>query len=685
MTETAEPQETTERVPRRPDWMMELPNGLHTWLRIEDDGVKVFTGKVEVGQGIRTSLAQGVAEELAVPVGAVKMVMGDTELTPFDMGTFGSMTTPYMAPVLRRAAATAREELLSIAAGRWGVPRRELAAVEGEVVHAKSARSFSYYELTEGRPLEGNIRDDIPLKAASEWSVAGRSVPRTTAMEIVTGKQEYPSDLKRPGMLYGRILRPPGPRSRLMSVDVSQAQRIPSIRVIRQGDFIGVAAQTGYLAQLAIDAIEASWETERLPGEGDIFRFLETHGREVEPERHDGPTREEIGSVRAALQDADVSLTGRYTVDYIAHAPLEPRAAVAEWRGERLTVWTGTQRPFGVRTELAMFFEMEEGDVRVIVPDTGSGYGGKHSGEAAREAARLAKAVDAPVRVAWSREEEFTWAYVRPAGVIEISSACSRDGRLAAWDVCNFNSGAQALAPLYEIPNQVLAFEPSETILRQGSYRALAATANHFARETHIDEIARKLDVDPVELRLRNLGDPRVRDVLQAAAEKFGWAAREVGDTGVGVAIGHEKGSYVATCAEVEVDMKEARIRVRRVVQAFECGAIVNPNGLKSQVEGAILQGLGGAIFERMQIQAGRVVSNAFSRYRVPRFSDLPTVEVLLINRPDLSSIGAGETPIVGIAPAVGNAIFDACGLRLRSMPLEQALGNALASQAGRS
>jgi len=357
-------------------------------------------------------------------------------------------------------------------------------------------------------------------------------------------------------------------------------------------------------------------------------------------------------------------------VQYIAHAPLEPRAAVAEWNRDKLTVWTGTQRPFGVRDELAEAFRMAANKVRVIMPDMGSGYGGKHTGECAIEAARLSKAVGKPVKVVWAREEEFTWAYFRPAGWIEIKSGARRDGTLVAWEHHNYNSGPSGIDTPYNVANKTIQFHPAKSPLRQGSYRGLAATANHFAREVHMDELAHSLGIDPLEFRLKNMTDPRLRAVFQAAAERFGWGkSKPAAGHGFGIAGGVEKGGYVATCAEVEVDSAK-KVRIRRVVQAWESGAIVNPNGLKNQNMGAIVQAIGGALFEAIQFKDGRILNPHFAEYRVPRFSDIPEIDVVLIDRKDLPSAGAGETGIVGLAPAVSNAIFAANGTRLRNMPM---------------
>jgi isoquinoline 1-oxidoreductase len=301
----------------------------------------------------------------------------------------------------------------------------------------------------------------------------------------------------------------------------------------------------------------------------------------------------------------------------------------------------------------------------------GSGYGGKHTGEAAIEAARLAKAVGKPVKVAWTRSDEFTWAYLRPAGLIEIRAALKRDGTLVAWEYHNYNSGPAAIGTPYNVANQLIQFHPSNSPLRQGSYRGLASTANHFARESHMDALAQAVSMDPLEFRLKNLTDPRLRAVLQAAAEKFGWTnAKSTSSLGKGIACGFDKGGYVATCAQVEVDPATKKIRIVRVVQAWECGAIVNPDGLRNQLSGAIVQGIGGALFEKILFADGRILNPRFAQYRVPRFRDTPKIEIVLLDRKDLPSAGAGETGLVGLAPAVGNAIFAAIGNRPRSMPM---------------
>ncbi|MBI4626015.1 MAG: xanthine dehydrogenase family protein molybdopterin-binding subunit [Verrucomicrobia bacterium] len=635
------------------------PTELAAWLHIAADGaITVFTGKAEVGQNIRTSLTQAVAEELPAPLAAIKLVMGDTSLTPWDSGTAGSRTTPDMNLQLRKVAATAREALLDLAAKNWQVDRGALTAAEGKIRHPASNRAIGFGELTKGEKLVVAIADTIALKPATAWKIAGTSVPKIDGRKYVNGRHAYASDVQRPGLVHGRVLRPGAFEATLVSLDASAAESMPGVTVVRDGSFVGVTAPTEHQAAQALAALRAEWKSPPQVSERGLFAHLKSTARNAPPPAAAGPA--EPGTLRQS-----------YTVAYIAHAPLEPRAGVAEWQGDQLTVWTGSQRPFGVRGELVTAFGIPEERIRVIVPDTGSGYGGKHTGEAAVEAARLAKAAGKPVKLVWTREEEFTWAYFRPAGLIEINSAVSADGRITSWEHHNYNSGGAAIRALYDVPGQRAEFHAAKSPLRTGSYRALAATANHFARETHIDELARSAKIDPLEFRLKNLSDPRARAVLEAAAKAFGWNTRaRTAGHGAGLAVGFDKNGYVATVAEIAIDRATGKVAVRRVVESFDCGAVVNPDHLKNQIEGAIVQGLGGALFEAVRFENGRILNPNFTRYRVPRFSDTPAIEIVLLDRKDLPSAGGGEAPIVGIAPAVGNAIFDAVGVRLRSLPL---------------
>jgi isoquinoline 1-oxidoreductase len=636
------------------------PRALAAWLHVGKDGsVTAYAGKVEVGQNARTSLTLAVAEELRIAPERIKLVLGDTARVPFDRGTYGSLTTPTTFLHLRRAAAEAREVLRKLGAEKLGVEPGALELADGVVQHGASGRSMGYGELTRGEEFVAEIDQDRALRAPADWTVAGKPIKKVDGASIVTGRHRYASDVVRPGMRYGAVLRAPFDGAKLKSVETSAAGAIPGVQVVRDGDFVGVVATDWGTALRTVEAIQAQWTGEKPPGtDQDLHARLKMSARGGK-------------AFAGAVPAADVALERTYTCAYIAHVPLEPRSCVAEWEGDRLTVWAGTQVPFGVRAGLASSFGLPEDHVRVLVPDTGSGYGGKHTPESAIECARLARAAGKPVKLVWTREEEFTWGYLRPAGVVEARAGVSQDGRLAYWKFRNINSGAAGLGTPYDVADAAVEFVPAESPLRQGSYRALASTFNHFARESLMDELAGELGMDRLEFRLRNLKQERLRGVFEAAAERFGWSAwKPSAGRGIGIAGGFDKGSCIATCVEVEADTESGKVRVLRVTAVFEAGAIVNPDGLKNQVEGALIMGLGGALFEQIRYAGGVLRTARLSRYRVPRFGDVPPIEVVLLDRKDVPPAGGGEIPIVAIAPAIAGAIAQATGVRLRGMPL---------------
>lgn len=642
-------------------------------LHVGADGfVTVFTSKVEVGQGSRTQLIQAAAEELQLPLERLRLVMADTA-GPDDGGTAGSRTTPSSVPAIRKACAAARQLLVDTAAAAFGVEAKGLSVRDGKVIGLPAGKAFGYADLASEKHADVLKRDVAPgvtLAEVAQWRVLGTPVPRVGAVEIVTGAHKFPSDISRPGMLYGKVLRPPSYGAQLSEIDLAVARAMPGVTAVQDGDFVGVAAPTSFAAEAALDAAAktAKWKTVEHPSSDELYSHLRT--------KASGRSRpDKRGSPEEAFKTASKVLRESYQIAYIQHTPMEPRAAVAEWDGEQLTVWTGTQQPSGVRNGLASSLRVPQERVRVVVPDTGGGFGGKHSGEVAIEAARLAQAAKKPVSVRWTREDEFTWAYFRPAGVVDVAGGLDDAGKLVAWEHVNFNSGPAAIATPYQVANVATEFKSCDQPLRSGSYRALASTANTFARESFMDELAAAAGADPLEFRLRHLSNDRLRAVLVAAAERFGWraawkknASRQ--SSGVGLACGIEKGSYVACCARIEMNESDGTFKVVKVVEAFECGAIQNPANLKAQVEGCIIMGLGGALTEEMKFKDGRILNAKFSRYRVPRFKDVPEIETILINRPDLASAGAGETPIIGIGPAVANALFHAAQARIRSMPI---------------
>jgi CO/xanthine dehydrogenase Mo-binding subunit len=640
-----------------------------------DGSVTVFTSKVEVGQGSRTQLTQAAAEELQLPLDRIRLVMADTQLCPDDGGTAGSRTTPASVPSVRRGAAALREFLAQQAAERLGIDRDKIVVVDGVYSDPASQRKLTFGELVADEGFAAKLAEAPAtgeIRKVSEWKVLGTSVKKTTGRDVVTGAHKYPSDIQLPDMQYGKVLNPPSFGAKLLSIDLSPAEAMEGVKAVRDGEFVGCVAPTSWQAKKAVEAIAATakWEEKPQVSSEELFEHFKKTATEG-GSGWGGPQVREWGDPAAKWGEGGNELDVTYTVPYIQHAPMEPRAAVAEWKDDKLTVWTGSQQPGRVVGELKQVFRLNDDQVRVIVPDTGGGFGGKHSGEVAIEAARLAKAAGKPVSVRWTREEEFTWAYFRPAGLMVVSAGLL-GSELISWYFTNFNSGGSALDTPYKITRGRVRFMPADSPLRQGSYRALASTANTFARECAMDELAVRAGMGPLEFRMKHLEDGRLKDVLLAATEKFRWqdgrSTQNKDNRGMGLACGTEKGSFVAACAEVEVVDRE--IKVLSVTQAFECGAIQNPGNLRAQVEGCLVMGLGGALTEEIKFKDGKITNARFSEYAVPRMADVPELDIVLVDRPDLPSLGAGETPIIAIAPAIANAVFDAVSIRLRSLPL---------------
>ncbi|MFN7934288.1 MAG: molybdopterin cofactor-binding domain-containing protein [Bryobacteraceae bacterium] len=630
--------------------------GLAARLHLGEDGaVTVLTGKVECGQGARSEIAMAAAEELGIGLERVRLIMADTKLVPNDGITAGSRTTPSTLPAVRKAAAAART----------------LLAHSGKKDYAELARAPEYAST-----WQKAAPADVTLQAVKDWKILGTSQGRPDAREVVTGAHRYPSDIVRKGMLYAAVLRPPVYGATLDKIDLTPAKKIPGVVAVEESGFVGCAAPSSYAARKAVEAVAetAKYQVLAQPSSDHLYEFLKQNAI------WDGPRKPRVqirGNIEQGFDRAARRIKSEYHVPFIQHAPMEPRAAVAEWENGSLTVWTGTQNPFGVRDQLAQAFRLPSERVRVIVPDFGGGFGGKHTGEVAIEAARLAKEAGRPVSLRWTRQEEFAWAYFRPAGVFQMEGGLDADGRLTAWDYINYNAGTAAMETPYAVPNTRTQFVYTKSPLREGSYRGIAATANTFARECFMDELAAAAKLDPLEFRLRNTENPRLRDVLTAAADKFRWKERvksQAKGRAVGIAGGTEKGSYVAACVEVEIG---ASVKIRDFTMAYECGAILNPSNLRAQVEGSIIQGLGGALTEAIEFENGRLRNGSFLRYRVPRFRDVPPLQIVLLDREDLPSAGAGETPIIAVAPAIANAVSAATGHRVHAMPVRVAQDKA--------
>jgi len=659
------------------------PEDLNAYLLVGADGrVTVFTGKIEMGQGVMTSQAQMVAEELGVELAAIDMVMGDTDRCPWDMGTFGSLTTRMFGPVLRAAAAEARLVLLGLAAKRLGAARDELR-VEGGVVRVASdaSRRVGYGELAEGRQIARLVGEKAVLRQVKAFREMGSSPLRLDGRDKVTGAAGYAADLRRPGMLWARVLRPPAHGVTMEEVDTSAAGKLPGVRVVREGDLVAVLHETPDGAAAALGAVRARWSAPAPgPGPDSIFEHLKSiPGEPQEVDRRGDP--------EGARSRAAKLVSGTFHKGYVAHAPIEPHAAVAELVDGKMTVWASTQTPFPTRESIASTLGFATERVRVVVPYVGGGFGGKSAHRQALEAARLAQASGRPVAVAWTREEEFFYDTYDPAAVVEIDAALDGAGKLALWSYDVHAAGARSAGFFYDVPHlSIRSFGgrmgraeqrvgPQQHAFAVGPWRAPGANMNVFARESHVDVLAAAAGVDPLDFRLRNLSsNARMRRVLETAAEAFGWRPGNrpgaPSGRGQGVACGEDAGSYVALMAEVEVDRKSGRIRVVRVVCAQDMGIVVNPEGAKMQIEGCVTMGLGYTLAEELRFDGGRILDTNFDTYELPRFSWLPEIEAVLVPNDELDPQGGGEPAIVPMGAVVANAVFDATGARLRRLPM---------------
>jgi isoquinoline 1-oxidoreductase len=495
---------------------------------------------------------------------------------------------------------------------------------------------------------------------------------RRDALEKVTGKGKYAGDIHLPGMLYARVLRPPAHGAKLMSVDTTAAEKVEGATVIRDGELIAVLHKNFDEAEVALKKIKATFdEPEAKVDNETIFDYLLANagkGNEVD----------KGGSLESGAQLAEIVVEQKYLDGYVAHAPIETHTALAQVEGNKATVWVSTQGPFTIRDHIAEAIGFAPDKVRVITPFVGGGFGGKNPGQQAVEAARLAKLSGKPVQVMWTRAEEFFYDTFRPAAVVKIKAGITKAGKLVHWDYSVYFAGDRGAKHFYDIPNHRTVSSgggfgggPNPHPFATGAWRGPGANTNAFARESHIDIMAAKAGMDPVEFRLQNMKDPRMIRVLKAAAEKFGWtAAKSPSGRGFGVACGIDSETYVAHIAEVEVDKKSGLVRVKRVVCAQDMGMVINPEGAKIQMEGCITMGLGYALAEHLRFKGGKILDTNFDTYQLPRFSWLPKIETVLIKADDAPPHGGGEPAIICMGALVANAVYDAIGARVVQMPL---------------
>jgi isoquinoline 1-oxidoreductase len=639
----------------------------NAFLRIAPDSmVTVFTGKVEMGQGNKTALAQMVAEELTVPFSSVEMVMGDTDLVPWDGGTWGSTSVRFMGVELRAAAAEARDVLVEMAAEQWGAAPSALTVSEGRISLASDTRtSVALGELTEGKEIRRALKGEPKLRPVVEYRVVGTSVSRVDGRAIVTGEEQFVADVRIPGMLHGAVLHPPSFGARLKSVDTSRAERASGvIKVVRDEGFVAVVAERPELAREARQLIRADWEEKPHPAMESLWDDLRSTAELAD-------TVTEEGTVGSVLEAAERQFSATYRTAFVAHAPVEPHVALASWQDGKVTVYSNTQTPFLQKDDVAEALGLESGQVRIVVPRVGGGFGGKTNPELAIAAARLARAVGRPVMVDQTREEELTWNYFKPAALIDIRCGVNGDREISAWDCDVHNCGDRGAEPPYGFANRRVRSFGCDSPLRQGAWRGLAGSAITFAIEVHMDEVASEMGEDPVEFRLKHLdNDPRLARTVRAVAEAYGWTPRRAPTgKGVGFACGIDVGSRVAEIVELDVDAKTGLVRISRVVVAQESGLVINPDGITNQIEGGIIMGLGPALREMVHYEKGRILTDRYSKYPIPTIRDAPKIETVLVPNPTLSPQGAGEPSIFPISAAVANAIFDATGKRLREMP----------------
>jgi len=651
----------------------ELPEDFNAFLRIGEDGrVSCFTGKVELGQGIITSLAQMLADELEVSLDSVDMVMGDTDLCPWDMGTFGSMTTRFFGPPLREAAAKARAVLMELAAEYLKTSLSQLKVNDGVIFDkTQSKNKVTYAQLTKGKKIAKKLERKATLEPVSEFTIVGKPASRTDAPEKVTGKAIFAGDIRLPGMLYARILRPPAHGAKIKSVDTSAAEKIKEVRVVKEGDLIAVLHKNPDEAEKALAKVKAQYD---LPEAKVDDKTIFDHLLKVAPE---GEAVAQGGNLQTGEKLSAHIVEETYLNSYVAHAPTETHTAIAKIEENKATVWASTQRPFGAQDEVAQALGFPSKDVRIIPPFVGGGFGGKNQNRQAVEAARLAKLTGKPVQVAWSRAEEFFYDTFRPAAVVKIKSGIKDSGKIFLWDYTVYFAGERGCQQFYDIPHHRTASTgggwrgtPGSHPFGTGAWRAPANNTNTFARESQIDIMALKAGIDPLEFRLKNLSDKRMLGVLTAAAEKFGWTkSKAANGRGYGISLGIDSGTYVAHMAEVEVDKKGA-VQVKRVVCAQDMGLVINPEGAKMQMEGCITMGLGYALTEEIHFKGGEIFDLNFDTYEIPRFSWLPKIETVLIDAKDSPHQGGGEPAIICMGAVIANAIYDATGARLFQLPM---------------
>ena len=649
-----------------------LTKDYNAFLHIAEDGtVTCFTGKIEMGQGIITSLAQMMADELNVPLEKVKMIMGDTDLCPYDMGTWGSLSTRAFGPNMRAAAAEARAVLTGMAAERLGVPVSQLEVKEGVIADTKDPKkSVTYADLAKGKKLEKYLDVKPPVEDYTKFTYVGKPLKHSDGYDKVTGKAKYTGDLKLPGMLFARILRPPSHGAKLKSVDVTPAEKIEGVKVVRDGDFIAVLSEDRYLADLAVVQINAEYSFDEMNvSDKTLYDYINKGEYGVRVART-------AGDIEAGRLRCDKVFKHEYHDPYLAHTPIETHTALARFEGDKLTVWASTQSPFGLQDAIVRELGITRENVRVITPFVGGGFGGKGAFNQGIEAARLARMARKPVMVAWTRDEEFFYDNFHPASVVKVNSGIDKAGKIAMWDYHVYLAGTRGAEVIYDVPDMKVTSYSEDSSrypvhpFDTGAWRAPNNNTNTFARETQIDIMASAAGIDPLEFRLKNLKDEKMISCLKSVAEKFGYVpGKTPSGRGIGIACGTDAGTWVAEIAEVKVDKSTGKVEVIRVACSQDMGLCVNPEGALIQMEGCITMALGYTLSEELKFEGGNIADRNFDTYQIPRFSWVPKIDCVILDRKDQAPQGGGEPAIIAVGAAVGNAIFDATGARLFRVP----------------
>lgn len=653
-----------------------LPKDYNAFLQVAEDGtVSCFTGKIEMGQGIITSLCQMMADELNVSMEKVRMVMGDTDLCPWDAGTWGSQSVQTFGPAMRAAASEARNVMIGLAADSLGVPAERLDVKDGMIFDTKNpGKKIGYGQIAKGKKIEKHLDSKPPVEDYTKFTYVGKPFKRSDAKSKVTGQAKYAGDYKLPGMVFARVLRPPSHGATLKSADTSEVEKIKGTQVIRDGDFIAVINENRDRADEAIVKIKAEYTfNEMKVNDKNMFdRMVGADSRSNEISSS--------GNIEEGIKLSDHIFESEFHDPYLAHAAIETHSALAVLEGDKMTVWASTQSPFGLKDSITRELGFPPEKVRIITPFVGGGFGGKAPSNQGVEAARIAKIVKKPVMVVWARDEEFFNDTFHPAGVIRIRSGIDKTGKIVLWDYNLYYGGSRGSDTLYDVPNsRTMAYSQMKDAplihpFGTGAWRAPNNNANTFARESQIDIMASAAGIDPLEFRLKNLKDEKMIACWKAVADKFGYVpAKSPGGRGIGIACGTDAGSWVAFMAEVKVDTGTGNIRVVRIACAQDMGLCVNPEGALMQMEGCITMGLGYTLTEEVEFEGGNIKPRGFDTYIIPHFSWLPKIDCVILDRKDKPPKGGGEPAIIGVGAVVANAVFDATGARLYRMPMTPA------------